>query len=324
MTMKAENPDLAQTQSEWWAQTICPVTLILIMLGLALVPRRAPAQDMEPRSYSNTPVGMNFLVLTYGRSVGDVFVDATLPVEDLEAEINSAGVAYVRTTNFSGRPGKIALILPYAWGSADGKVLGQFARFRRSGLSDPRVKVSVNFFGAPALKPREFVKYRQGTVVGASLQVTFPLGQYDPNLRVNLGTNRWSFKPELGVSRALGKWSLEAYGSVSFFTANHNYLRTSTLQQQPIGAVQGHIAYNFRPQLWAAFDAIYFTGGRTRVDGVKRNDLQSNSRYGLTISMPLAQQHSLKFLFTRGLLTRIGSDFTSVGVAYQFAWGGAQ
>jgi hypothetical protein len=118
----------------------------------------------------------------------------------------------------------------------------------------------------------EFVKYRQQAVVGTSLQIAAPLGQYDPNLRVNLGTNRWSFKPEIGVSRAQGRWTLELYGSVKFFTANNKYLRTSALEQYPIGAVQGHIAYNFRPRIWAAFDAVYYAGGRTTIDGVKRND----------------------------------------------------
>jgi Putative MetA-pathway of phenol degradation len=191
-------------------------------------------------------------------------------------------------------------------------------------LSDPRVKVSMNFIGAPALKTHEFIKFRQKTIIGGSLQITAPLGQYDPNLRVNLGTNRWSLKPELGVSRALGRWTLELYGSVWLFTANHRYLQTSTLRQAPIGAVQGHVAYSFRPRLWAALDAVYFGGGRTTVNGVKRNDLQSNARYGFTFSVPLAKQHSLKFLFSTGLVTRIGSDFNAVGVAYQFAWGGGR
>ena len=294
------------------------------LLGLLFLPGIAFAQDMEPRAYSNTPVGMNFLVLAYGYSSGNVVVDSTLPIEDFKVQINTPFIAYVRATDFFGRSGKVSLVMPYAWGEAEGKISGQLTNATRSGLTDLRFKVSIMLWGAPALKMREFVKYRQKTVVGTSLQVTAPTGQHDPAKLVNLGTNRWSFKPELGVSRALGKWTIEIHGSVTFFTDNHKYLQTSTLSQSPIGAVQGHVVYSFRPRLWAAFDAVYFTGGQTQVNGIKRNDLQSNARYGVTFSVPLAQQHSLKFLFSSGLVTRIGSSFTSVGVAYQYAWGGSR
>jgi hypothetical protein len=82
--------------------------------------------------------------------------------------------------------------------------------------------------------------------------------------------------------------------------------------------------YTSQPRLWAAFDAVYFAGGQTTIDGVKRNDLQSNARYGATFSVPVTRQHSLKFLYSSGLVTRIGSDFKAFGVAYQFAWGGSR
>jgi Putative MetA-pathway of phenol degradation len=294
------------------------------LIGLVFLPGIAFAQDMEPRAYSNAPVGMNFLVLSYGHSSGNVAVDSTLPIEDFRVVINTAFIAYARATDFFGHSGRIALVMPYAWGEAEGKISGQLVNARRSGLTDLRFKVSMMLLGAPALKSLAFVKYRPKTVIGVSLQVNAPVGQYDPTKQVNLGTNRWSFKPELGISRVLGKWTLELYGSVAFFTDNHQYLQTSTLSQSPIAAVQGHVAYSFRPRLWVSFDAIYFAGGQTQVNGIKRNDLQSNARYGLTFSVPLARQHSLKFLFSSGLVTRIGSDFNAVGVAYQFAWGGSR
>jgi hypothetical protein len=209
--------------------------------------------------------------------------------------------------------------MPYVWGEGEGRLSGELINVKRSGLSDPRLKVSMVFFGAPVLTRQEFVNYRQKTLIGASLQITAPLGQYDPNKVANLGTNRWSFKPEIGVSRALGKWVIELYGSVVFFTDNHKYRQTSTRSQAPIGAAQGHVAYTFRPNLWAAFDAVYYVGGRTEVNGVRQGDFQSNARCGFTFSVPLAKQHSLKFLFSSGLLTRIGNDFNTFGMAYQFA-----
>ncbi len=307
---------MAKNELKWMAIGL------IVFAGQVISPRLTSAQDMEPRAYSNAPVGLNFVGVSYGRSTGSVVVDEALNLEDVEARINSWSVAYVRTADFFGRSGKVAVVLPYAWGEATGRFDGQPVSGRRSGLTDPVVKVSVNFIGAPALKLREFVRYRQKTLLGASLRVAAPLGQYDPAKIVNLGANRWSFRPELGLSRLQGRWTFEVYGSVTFFTDNTRFRKTSTLSQAPIGAVQGHVAYTFRPGLWAAFNATYYGGGETKVDGVKRNDLKSNTRYGATLSVPLTRQHSLKFLYSRGLITRLGSDFTSFGVGYQVGWGG--
>jgi Putative MetA-pathway of phenol degradation len=300
--------------AQFFAKSGGVIVVLLLLSGVA------SAQDMEPRAYSNAPVGLNFLVVSYGYSTGNVVVDSALPLEDFNVHLNASAIAYVRTTDFFGSSGKVALVVPYAWGHASGRVLGELMRLSRSGVSDPRIKVSMIFKGAPALKPQDFVRYRQRTLIGASFQMSVPLGQYDPAKLVNLGTNRWAFRPEIGLSRASGKLTLELYGSVTFFTENHKYLQTSTRSQSPIGALQGHAAYTIRPGLWAAFDAIYYAGGRTSVNGVRQNDLQSNARYGFTCSVPLARQQSLKFLYTSGLITRIGSHFKSAGVAYQFAW----
>src|SRR5262249_13143677 len=200
------------------------------------------------------------------------------------------------------------------------KVEGESTTLTRSGLSDPKLKLSIIFKGAPALKPQEFVKYRQRTLIGASLLISVPLGQYDPSKLVNLGTNRWTFRPEIGISRAVDRLTLELYGSVAFFTDNHRYFGTSTRSQSPIGAMQGHVAYTFKPGLWAAFDAVYFRGGETSVNGVGRHNMQSKARYAFTFSLLLARKHSLKFLYSSGLITRIGSNFRTFGVAYQLAW----
>ena len=296
--------------------------LLSVVTCLALLKRDVSAQDMEPRSYSNAPVGLNFLVVSYGRSVGGVVVDTSLPIDDVQAKINSSAIGYARTTDFFGRSGRFAIVMPYAWGRATGRISDQLLEIRRSGLTDLRIKAAINFIGAPALKPREFVKYKQSTVVGASITISAPVGQYDPSLRVNLGANRWFFRPEIGISRTQGRWNLEAYGSVTFFTDNKRYLQTSTLSQAPIGALQGHVAYTFKPGLWAAFDTVFFGGGRTSIDGLKRNDLLSNTRYGATFSAPISRQHSIKVFFHDGLVTRIGSDYKTLGVAYQFGWGG--
>jgi hypothetical protein len=280
------------------------------------------AQDLEPRAYSPAPAGMQFFVAAYAYSSGDLAFDSSVPLEDAEGRFSTAALAYVRAFGLFGRSAKADVVLPYVWGSADATLDGNPIGITRAGLADPRVRLSWSFLGAPSLKGREFAGYRQRTVAGVSLQVAAPLGQYDPVRRVNLGANRFSFRPQVGVSRAAGQFTAEAYVQGVFFTPNRDYLVTSTLRQSAILAAQAHVSYTLRPRLWVALDALYAWGGRTHVDDVARDDLQKNSRVGASLSVPLARHQSLKLSFSSGLTTRIGADFDTFGIAYQHSWGG--
>ena len=161
-------------------------------------------QALEPRSYTNTPVGINFLLLGYAHTEGDVGLDASTPVQDIRVRIDAGFLAYARSLDVWGLSGKVLAVLPVAEASGSAKVKGQGRDRDVFGLGDPLVRLSVNFYGAPALSLNEFATYRQDLIIGASLQVTAPLGQYDSSKILNVGTNRRSVKPELGVSKAWG------------------------------------------------------------------------------------------------------------------------
>ncbi|HWN93417.1 MAG TPA: transporter, partial [Methylomirabilota bacterium] len=177
-------------------------------------------------------------------------------------------------------------------------------------------------YGAPALTLEEFQNYKPDWVIGASVRLGVPLGQYESDKLVNIGANRWSVKPEIGISKTWNDWTLELSPGVIFFTDNDDFLGGKTREQDPIYAFQAHLSYTFRPGMWAAIDGTYYGGGRTTVDGVEGNDLQSNTRIGATFSMPLSQQHSLKLYASTGVSTRTGTDFQVVGIAWQIRWGG--
>ncbi len=201
-----------------------------------------------------------------------------------------------------------------------GKLEGQLASLRRSGLADSRFRFAVNLVGGPALNRREFAAYRQKTNLGFSLVAVAPLGQHDPVKLINLGSNRWAFKPEIGLSRAFGKWIADVYLGTWLFTKNKEFNGNSTRKQKPIGVVQSHLSYSFRPRLWTALDVTFYTGGRTTVDEREGQDLQRSSRVGLTQSLPLWRGHSLKFGGSIGAFSRIGADFDTLSVAYQYIW----
>jgi hypothetical protein len=289
------------------------IPMLVFLVGCA-------AQELEPRAYSVSPVGTNFAVLGITRSTGDIDFDPALPIENASGRLYSSFLGYGRSLDFFGRSANVAVTLPYLWGNLQGDINGSTQQVRRSGLMNPAMRFAVNLYGAPAMDLEQFAGYRRKTIVGASVVVTAPLGQYDPARFVNIGTNRWGAKPELGISRRLGHWFFDVYLGVWLFSANDDY-QGRVRKQDPIMSTQTHVSYAFKPRLWAAFDANFYTGGRTSINGIPGNDLQRNSRVGGTLSIPLTKHQSLKFTGSAGAITNIGANFTSIGVAYQYLWG---
>jgi hypothetical protein len=260
------------------------------------------------------------VVLGYGRSTGGVLFDPSLPFDDVNAAINRGSLLYGRTFGLFGRSANAAVALPYVWGDVDGLVEGEYRRITRSGLGDLRGQLTVNVLGGPALTPREFASHSPGTVLGLSLAVVAPTGQYDPSKLINIGSNRWSLKPEMGVSKTWGRWYLELYGGVWVFSDNTDFFGGSVREQDPIGTFQAHVSYTFKPRLWLAANATFYTGGRTTLDGAAKADLQRNSRLGLTLTLPVGRRSAVKVAWASGFTTRVGADFDSLGVAFQTVW----
>jgi hypothetical protein len=291
---------------------------------LIAVASNAAAQDIEPRAFSNAPVGVNFVIAGYAHTRGGLAFDAALPVQDPDLRTSSAVFAYARTFGLWGMSGKFDAIVPYTWldGTAREVSTGDTIQRNVDGLADARFRVSVNLYGAPALTLKEFADYRQDTIVGVSLQVSVPTGQYDASRLVNIGTHRWSFKPEVGVSRAIGPWTLEFAAAATLYTDNTDFLNGSTRSQDPVYSMRGHAIYGFQSGIWASLDATYFTGGRTTINGVRSNDLQQNWRVGGTLAFPLDVRNSIKLYASSGVSARTGNDFDLLGVAWQHRWGG--
>ncbi len=299
----------------------CRSRRALIGILVALGASSAAAQDLEPRAYSNAPIGLNFLIAGYTYTSGGVAVDPTVPLTNADVKVNSATFAYARSIDVLGQSAKFDVVLPYAWLSGSAELAGQPHQREVSGLGDPRFHLSVNFYGAPALSLKEYAGYRQDLILGASVYVWAPWSQYDPGKLVNLGTNRWAFKAELGASKAVGAWTFELVPGVTFFTDNTNFLDGQTRTQDPIYSVQAHVIYAFGSGVWAALDGTYFIGGQTSVDGVPDANRQSNSRGGLTVALPVDRSNSVKLYANRGLSTRTGSNFNTFGLAWQYRWG---
>jgi hypothetical protein len=251
---------------------------------------------------------------------GDVAFDPSVPVEDARATIDVSAVGYGRTLRVAGRSAQIGVLLPYSFGNLEGLYLGQFQKVRRSGLVDPTLRFGINLFGAPAMTLKQFAAYRTRTNVGASLTVQAPLGQYDSAKLINLGNNRWAFKPELGLTHARGRWTFEAYVGVGLFTDNTDFLHGGRREQAPILSSQLHVLYTLRPRLWVGVDTNFWTGGRVTVNGTENQVQLKNSRVGVTFVTPVGRHQSLRLAYSRGAYTTIGGDFNSFGASYSYSW----
>jgi Putative MetA-pathway of phenol degradation len=299
-----------------------PAVFLPILSVLLLAPHGASAQELDPGAYWPLPVGLNILTAVNNVSWGDLTFDPSLPVEAGSARINTSLAAYTRALSIAGRSANAGVQLPVVGGHVEGLLSGVPAEAGRFGLADPRFRLAVNLYGAPAMAPKGFAGYRLRTIVGASVTVVAPLGQYDPAKVINLGTNRWSVKSELGLSHAIGPWVVELMGGMWVFTDNSDFVGGKTRQQDPILSTQVHLTYRFRrPRvMWIAADANFYKGGRTAVNGVLNLDLQKNSRVGATFSAALNRRSAIRASVSQGAYTTIGADFTAVAVGYNYAW----
>ncbi len=291
-----------------------------VVLVLLLMPALASAQELEPGAYWPIPTGLNIITVVNSFNWGDLAFDPAAPIDEGSARINTTALSFARAFSLAGRSANAAAVLPIVGGHLEGVYLGQPAEVGRFGQGDPRFRMAVNLYGAPAMTPREFAAFQHKTIVGISVTVAPPLGQYDTAKLINLGTNRWSFKQEVGFSQAHGPWIVEAMAGVWLFTNNTNFFGGRTREQDPIVAMQFHLTYKFRRAMWLAGDANYFTGGRTTIGGRQNLDLQRNSRVGATFSKALNRQSAIRMSVSRGAYTTIGANFTSIAVGYSYAW----
>jgi len=282
----------------------------------------ACAQDIEPRSYSNAPIGVNFVIAGYAYTRGGIAFGSQVPITNPNLEASSAVIAYARVLDVWGMSAKFDATVPYAWLSGTADYRGEPLTRNVNGFANSAFRFSINLYGAPALSLTEFAGWEQDLIIGASLRVIAPWGQYDDTKIVNIGTNRWSFKPEIGISKALGPWTLEAKAAATFFTANDDFFGGKSLRQDPLYSMQANVIYSFRSGIWGSIDATYFTGGRTTLDGALNSDLQQNWRIGTTLAIPVDRRNSIKLYASSGVSSRTGNDYDLVGVAWQYRWGG--
>ncbi len=294
----------------------------LVFLSVA-VAAPLPAQDVQPRWLSPAPVGSHLVGGVYSFSTGAVLMDRTIPVEDIDGDVHAFAGAYGYAFGFFGLAAKADVIVPFAAGRWSGTRTETDSTVARTGLGDPVTRFMFMFVGAPALGGAELAKHHARTVAGFDFRVRVPLGQYDPTKLINIGTNRWTFSPRVGVSQSFGRLLTELYASGWFFTDNTEALGSSIQSQDPLTALQLHFVWVFGPGLWAAASTRQSFGGQLYVNGSPSGEAQTNNRIGVSVSLPISRRQGLKFAVTLGLSTAAGNDYNTFSGAWQGGWGGS-
>jgi len=285
-----------------------------VLVSSAYTP--AGAQDVQPRVYTAAPVGVNAVSLAYAFSTGEVLVDKTIPVEDVTGNVHSFTTSYSRTLALFGQAARFDLVASYVTGSWSGRLLQMPVATTKSGLADPVLRLVVPISGAPALAPSEYISFQPRTIIATTLRIGLPLGRYDAEDLVNLGSNRWWISPQIGVSHVTGSLLVESYLGARFFTANRDFLGTSELTQSPLFTLQLHVGYRFRRGFWVAASTRQSAGGATAVDGGDKVNPETNNRVGLTLNVPVLGRYSVRVVGSTGLRASIGNNYDTVLVAF--------
>jgi len=295
---------------------------LYLLLAVLCRPDQARGQFTDPRAYDNTPVGVSQLELAYAYAHADASIDTALIIAGAAFDLNQGTVEYTRYFGFFHRTAWVNASLPVA--GLNGSVTGTNIHGSLTDVGDSSYELAMLLKGGPALSVKQFADFRPTTTVGVSLSITAPTGQYDSKKVINLGSDRWSFKPEIGISRPFGskqKWVIDGYASAYFFTDNTSYHGVEILRQQPLPGFEGHISYSFTPNLWVSLDTRYSFRGDTLINGTDQNNPQQNFILGSEVNVSVNSRTQLVFKFAKAVVHHNGPAYTGFMVEYLYSWG---
>jgi len=280
------------------------------------------AEELEPRRWAHLPIDTNFIGAGYGYTDADIDFDPVLKIEDGQMEMHTWVAKYIRTFSLFGKTARIDVLQAYQKGRWHGLLNEVPTTVRRNGWDDTNVRFAINLYGSPPLKGKEYAAYRAATkvetIVGAGLSVQLPTGEYMDDKLINLGTNRFTFRPQFGVVHSWGDWSFETTGLVAFYTENDEFFNGKKLEQDPLYIIHSHLIYTIKPGVWTGASGGYDYGGRSTVDGVHKDDRRQNLYWALSFGFPVSRHVGVKIAYIGSRTqeaTGMDSDTFSVGLS---------
>jgi hypothetical protein len=176
------------------------------------------------------------------------------------------------------------------------------------------------------LSPQEFTKWKQKRLLGVSLKVIGPTGQYQPEKLTKLGHQPAGVQAGVWLFGTLGPLGSRWLRRGWFYTINPAFYSSPIPKQQaktPILSFEGHLSYDFKARAWVSLDGNFWSGGTTSLNGVQNPDTrQTSSRIGSTGSIPLSKHQSVKISYSNGTYIRFGGNYQNLTIAWQYSWAG--
>ncbi len=300
-------------------------TSLLLVCILFLFGLEAISQDIEPRRWTPLPLKSNFIGVGYSYTNGNIFFDPVLDVENASVDVNNIIIEYVRPFRIGKKLARVDVRVPYSIAQWEGVLAGNPTSVKRNGFSDPRVRLSVNVLGPSAMEPKGMHEYLMThpvyTIVGVSLSVTLPLGQYYNDKLLNLGQNRFVFRPQAGFVHTWRNWSYELTASLYLFTDNTDFFNGGTREQHPVFAMQTHLIRRFNHGIWASLSLGSGLLGESLVNNQPNRDEREDVLASLSCGLPITKKQALKVLYMRSqTLNDIGGDTDTFGIVWSSAF----
>ena len=295
--------------------------LACFVLALFYAPGKASAQFNDARAYDNTPVGVSQLELSYTYERSNASVDPSLDIAGAHLNLNQGTIDYTYYFGMFHRLTWVEAAVPLA--GLGGSIAGTNVHGSISGAGDSSYQFAMLLKGGPALNIEQFASYKPATSLGLSLVITAPTGLYNSGKILNLGSDRWSFKPEIALSHPFGsdqKWEFDAYGNTSFYTDNTSYRGKAILRQEALPGLEAHISYSFNEAIWVSLNTRYSFRATTYVNGISQNNPQQNFILGSELNVSLSPQNSLTFVFAKAIVHQNGPTATGFSIKYDYTW----
>lgn len=292
----------------------------ILVLLISFYSTAVAGQDLEPRAYANIPKGTNVLALGYGYNKGNVLSDPSLPIKDFKLNTQILALNYIRSFSLAKKLARVQVSVPMV--DMQGKLMlnEEQVTGSRTGFADMRIRFGVNLTGSPALDRKNFRQYEQKAIFGVSLVTSVPIGRYYNDKLINIGSNRWGFKPEIGISKRFKHVYAEAYVGTWFYTNNNDYLVGSELKQKPTLSFQAHASYYFKNQMWVGINTNWYKVGEVAINDVYSDETQKDWRLGATFSVPITKTQSIRLQYHTGIYANLGLNYDSLTLAYQYVF----
>ena len=279
--------------------------LLGLLLSLLLFAAPVMAQLDGTRVYWPLPKNMNVLAIhTVSGTVNATLTNLNFIQPSLDIENQLYLLTYTRSQPIFGRSFMVTASLPAGVIKTDSSLPLPTNDPFVHGIGDPSLSATINLFGAPGLMLREYARYDLRTVAWLSVNTTFPLGQYDAEEPLNVGSNQTKLRFAVPMVHALGPWvagdrtTLEVTPSLTWLSDNDDN-QGQTLEQDPLFAVESHLTRDITRNAALSLDYSYIRfGASTRTDNASgvvsgTTEAQASHLLGLTLNMKINDNLSL-------------------------------